>query len=626
MRKSVRTLVAVVLAAATMTSCAYYNTFYLARKYYDRATVGEPYAVDKLDGSTTQNLSKSIDYSKKVLSNYPTSKWADDAYLLWARSLLGKDDPLETITMLQDFDTRFPKSSLKADARFYLGVGYRQARKYREAEKALGEFLEMAPKHDLVPYALLERARALTSLERWAEAAGAAGQLVDRYPKSNLRPRALITRAEAAYSQGDYTRARADFQTLGRNALTDEQRLGFLLREADALEASRDYAQELTLLRDALSHEVTPVVVVVVDTAALRRGTSTEQSFTITQSTGGLPPSELANNDRYGRILMRVATAQLLNGQQGEALDNYRKLQEYYPRLPLAAEAQYRIGYAYETVADDFERARTEYARVKEFYSSSPFTPQAAQRLTNLDRVAQFRSAGGDSAEKRAEAGFLLAELYLFQLDKPERALEEYRKVAADFRGTPWEAKALNAQAWVLSRKLDQKAAADSLLWAVVRRHPATEAQLAARDYLERQGQVVPAAWIKEPPRPVAIVDTSLRLTPPPETTPSLEMPPGAIVGQPDTMSSRRLAVTPAPAFIPLPTLADTILVRTLAPVTRDSLALRALGHPPRDSLVLKPFGRVARDSLALRTLGLSARDSLRSRRPARRDTVAIEK
>jgi hypothetical protein len=323
---------------------------------------------------------------------------------------------------------------------------------------------------------------------------------------------------------------------------------------------------------------------------------------------------------------MRVATAQLLSGQQGEALDNYQKLQEYYPRLPLAAEAQYRIAYAYETVADDFERARAEYARVKDFYASSPFTPQAAQRLTNLDRVAQFRSAGGDSVEKRAESGFLLAELYLFQLDKPERALEEYRKVASDFRGTPWEAKALNAQAWVLRRKLDQKAAADSLLWAVVRHHPATEAQLAARDYLEGQGQVVPASWIKEPPRPVAVIDTSTQLTPPPATTPSIAPPPGFIVGQTDTMSARRLALTPVMPVVPLLTLRDTMLVRTLAPVIRDSLALHALGHPPRDSLVLKPFGRVARDSLALRTLGLSARDSLRARPPvpARRDTASV--
>ena len=35
------------LAATTATSCAYYNTYYLAKKYYDKAAGGLPYPVEK---------------------------------------------------------------------------------------------------------------------------------------------------------------------------------------------------------------------------------------------------------------------------------------------------------------------------------------------------------------------------------------------------------------------------------------------------------------------------------------------------------------------------------------------------------------------------------------------------
>jgi hypothetical protein len=35
-----------VAALGMLASCAYYNTFYLARKYYYRATNGAPYSVD----------------------------------------------------------------------------------------------------------------------------------------------------------------------------------------------------------------------------------------------------------------------------------------------------------------------------------------------------------------------------------------------------------------------------------------------------------------------------------------------------------------------------------------------------------------------------------------------------
>ncbi len=491
-------IAALALLGLLASSCAYYNTFYLAKKYYFKATEGLPYPVEKTSASSAVNYNKSIDYSKKVLANYPKSKWVDDAYLLWACGLLGKDDPLQAITMLQDYALRFPQSPKKTEALFFLGVAYRQARKHRDAEQALAQFLQLAPKNDLAPYAYLERARALTAAHRDSEAAVAAGQVFERFPKSKLVSRARSARADALYAAGDYAEARADFNALGLQARTDEERLGFLLREADCLEAAREHDQELALLKDALSHETPPPA----------------------GSTGGAGAPAggyqlAARADPVGRLMLRIGTAQLLAGRQAEALAVYQSVLKDYPKTPLGAEAQYRIAYTYEIAAEDFERARAEYALVKDQFPASAFTTQASQRLANIDRIMQFRTAGGDTLAKRAEAGFLLAELYLFQHQKPERALEEYRKVAEQYAGTPWAGKALNAEAWVLSRKLDRRAEADSLFWVVVKQYPATEAQLAARDYLEMDGIAVPAELIKLPERKLAPPDTTT-LTPPP--------------------------------------------------------------------------------------------------------------
>src|SRR5215831_17530933 len=85
--------VTLVLLGGTLASCAYYNTFYLARKYYYKATDGQPYEVDR-DGTTQRpNYNKSSDYSKKLLGVYPKSNLVDDAWLMWAKSLIGTDDP-----------------------------------------------------------------------------------------------------------------------------------------------------------------------------------------------------------------------------------------------------------------------------------------------------------------------------------------------------------------------------------------------------------------------------------------------------------------------------------------------------------------------------------------------------
>jgi TolA-binding protein len=557
MRRAPVTLPAIAAALLLLSSCAYYNTFYLAQRYYERGAGDLPYPVERPDAQASNEYRRSIDYSKKLLAQYPKSKWVDDAYLLWARALLGRDDPLQTVNMLEGFNERFPDSPLRNEARFYLGVGYRNARKYEPALAALDTFIARVPRHELIPYAYLERARALTALDRHDEAAQSAAVIIEEHPKSGLQFQAFTARAEARLEGGRHEEAQADFKALGSRSRTDEERLGYLLREADCLEAARAYDRELALLEDALSYEVEPTRP---DSGAVR---------TAQQLQPGL--------DRFGRILMRIGTAHLLAGRLADAIGSYRRIVEDYPKTPLGAEAQYRIGYAYETLGDDFTTARTEYDKVKDQTGATGFGIQAMQRSQNLARLEQFRAAADDSSGQQADAGFVLAEQYLFQLDKPERALEEYRRISREYPGTAVAAKALTAEAWVLSRKMDRRAEADSVFWKVVREYPATEGQLAARDYLEETGQRVPEGLIVLPKAPA----------PPPQPEPA---PAPAVPAPADTVfgpggqgrspfaprmspaDSLRGAMTPAPPVDSLlsrpPGVADTTRVTPALPDT----------------------------------------------------------
>ena len=89
-----------------------------------------PYEVERQGGATAQSYARSIDYSKKVLGQYSKSKWVDDAYLLWAKNLIVREDPLQTINMLQNFADQFPRSELRPEAQFYLGEVERSARRW----------------------------------------------------------------------------------------------------------------------------------------------------------------------------------------------------------------------------------------------------------------------------------------------------------------------------------------------------------------------------------------------------------------------------------------------------------------------------------------------------------------
>lgn len=327
-------------------------------------------------------------------------------------------------------------------------------------------------------------------------------RLLERYPKHLLIPRALRQRAEARLQQRDFVGARADFHTIGSSAATDAERFDFFMREVDCLESAHDFDGELGLLKSELSHTPPPAA----------------------PQPGQLPA---LGADRYGRLTLRVGTAHLLAGRMSDAIQQFEHVLQDYPKTAISAEAQYRIAFAYETSGEDFERALLEYARVKEQFGTTIFAQQAQTRGDDLGRIMQFRrGTGADSLEKKAEAGLLTAERYLFEQDKPERALTEYAQVVAQYPKTAMAGRALNAQAWVMRRKLGRDAAADSLLWRVIRTYPATEAQVDARDYLEAVGAVVPDSLIQRPRPKVPERDTTLTPIP---ATPPLRLEPGTI-------------------------------------------------------------------------------------------------
>ena len=133
---------------------------------------------------------------------------------------------------------------------------------------------------------------------------------------------------------------------------------------------------------------------------------------------------------------------------------------------------------------------------------------------------------------------------------------------------------------------------ADSMNWRVIHEYPATEAQIAARDYLEAAGQTVPDSLIKFPVPKVPERDTTATLTPVPANTPPLGFGPGAMSHEDSLAWQRtRARMTPVPG--------DSAMMhemRNLYPndprfgpggagVQRDSLGRPINPYPPRNNV-----------------------------------------
>lgn len=106
-------------------SCAYYNTFYNAKKYYKEAKSGftksAPQNKTQINSSTRQNFNTAIRKSKKVLQKWPESRWADDASLLIAMSNYYLGNYEIARENFENFIYKYSKSAKLAEARQWYG-------------------------------------------------------------------------------------------------------------------------------------------------------------------------------------------------------------------------------------------------------------------------------------------------------------------------------------------------------------------------------------------------------------------------------------------------------------------------------------------------------------------------
>jgi len=121
--KKIFYLVFLVLFTLYFMGCAYYNTFYNAKKYYNsgKKIIIQSEEEGRLNQEAINNLDKAISKSKKVLLQYPGSRWSDDAQYLIAMSNFYKGNYEKARDAFEDFLYEYPDSEFRKKARIWYG-------------------------------------------------------------------------------------------------------------------------------------------------------------------------------------------------------------------------------------------------------------------------------------------------------------------------------------------------------------------------------------------------------------------------------------------------------------------------------------------------------------------------
>jgi TolA-binding protein/outer membrane protein OmpA-like peptidoglycan-associated protein len=410
------------LALVFGAGCAYYNTFYNARRYY---ADGVKFKDQGQQSQAKGKLDKAIEKSAVVIQRWPKSRWVDDALYLIGLSYYQESYYGKAIKQFDQLSLAFPRSPLVADAELYRGLALLADKQYGDARVALDGVKQKYPR--MADAAAFYLARSFVEREEQVQAADSLAAFVKRYPKSRFRREALRLVAEQQFELKRYGDAERSFGAYAAATIEPKERARANLRVAAARLEQGRHAEAAQMAQDVIGRY----------------------------------------RDFDDEAYLVLGRAQAGAGKSGEALGSWAKIRN---GNDYGAEAAFRTGKFYEEHGS-FDTARAYFDTARQRRADSDYGVQAVKRLSLLDAFSQQKSAD----RPPAEALFLLAEVHNLNLGDYDKAMTLYQQVHDSFPTTDWAAKALFAKAWILRNMKSDTAAATPLLRQVIAEYPQTE-------------------------------------------------------------------------------------------------------------------------------------------------------
>jgi TolA-binding protein len=449
-----------VLAVGTA-GCAYYNTFYFAKKYFAQAEkLALAAGSDKISPEAARKYDDAIKQSTKVLKYHGGSRWVDDALYLMGASFYGKQEYEEALRKFDEVVVNYPESRWVPWALYKSGLSHYARKNDDLMDSYFRRVLTEYPKFDRCDDMLYTEARAAERRRDRVEAVRRYRELVDRFPRSDRGQEGLLRIGDLYFDAGFADSAYASYAEASRLARDEDGIRNAEVKSADALVRLQRAPEAVGRLERLVPRDETQV------------------------GPGAIWPA-----------LVRVHLAQAYNAtaRYHDALTVLRTVVTKYPQSGYAPEAQFQIGYTYEVYLDSLDAARTAYDQVGRTGSASIFRDQAQTRSRNLAQLQTLSSqALSDSAagsDKQAESQLKIAELFLFSQNKVPEAMARYLQIRADFPQSRSAPRAAYALAWIRLRRMEgQRDSALTAFSQMIRDYPSSPAARGALDLLVAEG------------------------------------------------------------------------------------------------------------------------------------------
>ena len=383
--------------------CVYFNTFYNARKAFNEAESARKESSSRGREVVQKNkYETAIVKALKVIEESPNSSWYDDALFVLGISYYYTNQELKSERRLRELLANYPNSKFTNDATIYLA----KAKLKQEDEIAATAIFEDIFKGDFEKNYKTEAARAL-------------GQYY--------------------FDEKEYEKSRPYLMAVRDSLGSDIEKSGAQELIADGLFARYDFKEALGAYIQLLGMSPSK------DETYHATYYAAVCSFRIQNVAAGMDYlNKLIADEIYfdslGTLKLRLAEGYELDGDLVQAENYYSEVADQSKNNIQVAEASYRLGLIYQFDYDNLTRAKEFYDNASKANRGVFAGQDAFQRSTDIGKLEEFKEKvkldTGVTQIKIDEAAarqYELAELYWFNLNKPDSAINEMKYLIDNF-------------------------------------------------------------------------------------------------------------------------------------------------------------------------------------------------
>ncbi len=423
-------------------SCAYFNTFYNAQSYFEKAEDQRLEKLgQKLPNSVLDDYGKSIKRCQKVINDFPESRFRVPAMMLMSKARYYRSEYKSSLEQLQGIK-QLKNEEYEEEVHYWIALCKWRLGKVQFALDALHQLSETTESRDLKSRCLLSRADINLELSQDSialEELEAAAELT----RNNTQKSQIYTRlADLAFKKGDYEKALLAYKGVVKTSLTRTKIENSHLQILKIYRIQGDYKTSARKIKSMLADEKFKKIA--------------------------------------GQLDLELVQLYMAQDEMAQAETRLQSMVNNYQRSAVSAEAYYLLGQIMIESHWDLDKADEYFGKVGKEYNKTPFKFLASEKQkdiqlykttkenisiwlseqTNLDTLNTMN----DSTEVEqklssdfdpAEAYYLLADLEAFKFNRLDSSLIIMEHIRTEFATSAFYPKSLFTSIFIYNQLED---------------------------------------------------------------------------------------------------------------------------------------------------------------------------